>query len=109
MGHGGRVRLGIAEGLQRRHLDVIARGGVKGLVSSGADVGLGVGEKGFGLLDAFDLLRWWVGQRVVMLGQSLALFGIEDGVFLQEGNIGLDLVAVFGLLLLLEGAGIDDG
>ena len=47
----GVVALGVAEGLDRRHLDVVGLAGVEGAVATDADVGAGVGEECLGVVD----------------------------------------------------------
>jgi len=61
------------------------------------------------MFDAFDHLLGRFGQGVKAQGQSLDLLGIEDGVFLEIRNLLLGFLSVIGLVLLLEGAGVNDG
>jgi hypothetical protein len=61
------------------------------------------------VLDALDLLLGRFGQRVEMRRQFLALLGVEDGVSLEEWDFLFGLLAVFGLVGLLERAGVDHG
>ena len=53
-------------------------------------------EEPLRMLDAFDLLLGRLGQCIKTLGQSFDLLGVEDGVFLEERNLFLDLLSVFG-------------
>ena len=72
------------------------------------DDGPGVGEEAIGVLDALDRIGYRLRPNVETIGQAVDLFGVEDGVGLQERDIPLDLAATAVTLGLGEAAGIDD-
>ena len=69
--------LGVREGLNRRHLDVVVALRVIGLAAPVADIGTCAGEERFGVVDALHgrELRLWL--HVILLGQALDLLDIE--------------------------------
>ena len=102
------VAFGVAKGLKRGHPHIVGFVRVVGSIASRTNVGPSRGKEGLGTLDAGNRFLGLLTQLIEVSGQPLALLGIEDGVFLEERNLLLDLLAVVALLLLLEGAGIDD-
>src|SRR3546814_298007 len=65
MSQGRRVALRVAEGLGRRHLDVIGLDRVISPVAAVANLGAGVGEEGVGLLDPRDRARRLLGAGII--------------------------------------------
>src|SRR3546814_7211770 len=94
MGQGRRVALRIAEGLGRRHPDVIGLDRIVGPVAAVADVGAGGGEEGVGLLESRDRTRRLLGAGIIVGGEALDLLAVEDGVALEIGDLALALFAV---------------
>jgi hypothetical protein len=103
------VRFRIAEGLEGRHANRVGCDGVKGPVPAVFDLRSGIGEEPLRVLDAFDLFLRRFREGVEVGRQTLALLDVENRVFLEERDFLLGLLAVFGLVLFLEGAGEDDG
>ena len=109
MRHGGGVTLGIAEGLERRHLHMVGPFGIESARSAMADDSAGRGKEPVGGIDA---LQWGEGRRLgfrrEMHGQIFALLGIEHGVSLHERDFSHLLVAFVVGLGAGDAVGIND-
>src|ERR1700685_786660 len=103
------MRFRIAERLEGRHPNRVSRDGVKRPVPTVLDLCSRVGEEPLRVLDAFDLLLGRFDQGVEGCRQSLTLLRVENRVFLEERDFLLGCLTVLGLVIPLEGAGVNDG
>ena len=109
MGKRGVIALGIAEGLEGRHLDVIGPHGVIGPVAAMADIGAGRGKELFHKINALHGVKLRLGHGIEVRRQTLDLLDVKYAVALHEGNVALFLLAGLGVgLHACDGIGVDD-
>jgi len=91
-----RCRVGsrIAEGLERRHLDVVGYRRIVGLRPAMANNGAGIAEEAIGILNPLDRIESRFRTMVVMVRQTVDLVHIEHGIRLQERDFPVDLIAI---------------
>ena len=101
--------LGIAENLDRRHLDGVGTGGVVGAISAVADHAFVAAKNSSAWVMRFDRREFAFDPGVIMSGQTLDLFDVEDGVAFEERDFALGVLAG-GVVMLgpLDGVGVDD-
>ncbi len=107
MAEDGDVRFRIAEALEWRHLDVIARGSEEGFGPAMADHRAGVLEEAVGVLDPRHRVDDPVRPVIVVIRQPFDLIAIKDRVGLEKRDIPLDLVAARVGFGFGEAAGVD--
>jgi hypothetical protein len=103
MGTDSVIALCVAEEIDARHMDVVSRGDVTSPVATVNDIRARRREKVSGMGDALHGVRPDFRLAVIMLGQSLDLLNIENGVTFHEGDRVFALLA--GRLIRL---GTDD-
>src|ERR1022692_4139951 len=90
------VGLGIAESLERRHLDTIRTWGIKGAIAAMKNDGAGRLEKRLGPVNALQGADGRIECCIEMRGQIVDLFTIEHRVGFQEWDGVLGLFAILG-------------
>ena len=101
------VALRTAEAFKVRHLHMIAAATVMRRVAAMTNVCARRTEERLCMFDPLSRFRDRFGFRVIVLGQSLNLFNVENRVSFHERNGALFLAAVFLLLGLGDFVGID--
>ena len=101
------VALGVAEALERRHLDEVERRCVVRLVAAMPDRRADVGEERVGVCETSFGRGAWSHRRVVLVRQAVDLVNAEHGVGTQERNRPLDIVALVVRLGLDDLVGVD--
>ena len=104
-------RLGAGEGSEGWHLDVVLQRVVVGTVAALTQAGRDRREEAFGIGDACCRVEELLLRHEEALGQAVNLLNIEDGIGLEEGDIGFQCLAGFGFgvgLAAVVGVGVDD-
>jgi len=89
----------VAEAIDARHMDLVARHDVAGAVAAMHDLRARRREERLGAFDALHGLALRIGLRIEMRGQAVDLLDIENRITLHEGNGALGFLARRGVRL----------
>lgn len=89
-----RVPGGIAEGFERRHLDIVHGRRIVCLVAAVPNDCAGIAEELVGVTDALDRAQERFGCAMIVVRQAVDLRHVEHRVRFKERNIALHLAAV---------------
>lgn len=109
MRQGGVLRLGIAEGFERRHLHAAVRDAVVSLIAAVPDFRAGRGKEFLRPVDALHRIKPGFGLRIEAVRQAVDLVHAKDGVALEEGDFARCFLArVLVDFRPADAVGIDD-
>lgn len=104
----GVIALGVAEAINARHVDVIARRDITSAAAAMHDVRLRHRKEPLGGFNARDVVIERRDGCVKMRGQAVDLLGVENCVALHEGDFGFNLRALLVGVGLRKRVGVND-